>query len=146
MRLLIFSVSSVFLADEKCQIVLVDHLLLIVEILPNETALLTILRNRLLSKLFPVLVHGVEIKDKDSVRIKVIIRKSDNLNEILVLHQIIHRIADAHNRVNRSVKLKLSHILFQIQNSSRLLCLLLNRDLKHFLGQIHTDHIITIIR
>ena len=136
-------ISLLFQKDRK--LVFVDLLLRIIEIVPDEAALLPVFRDGAVSHLF-IFITGIHIKNEHPARIQIIIDKGKNFKKIFFLKNIIHRIADGNHRTDRAIQFEFPHILHQIQDIVAALFFLLLRDLKHVAGIIHTDHVIACIR
>ena len=136
-------IKSVFSWKEQSQIINVNSCLFVKFIFPDKTALFPILRNSRISKYFPVFIRRIHIKYKNSIRIKIIIHQFKYSKKIFFLCNIIHTVTDADDSPHCSVKFKLPHILLQIKDLMAGLCPFFHGLAQHFLGIIHTDHIIT---
>ena len=101
------------LRDENGKLIFVDLFLRVIVIVPDEACLLAVFRNRSLTHLF-IFILGIQIKDKHALRVQIIVDEREDFPQIVFLQNIVDGIADAHNRLHGSVKLKFPHILKQI--------------------------------
>ncbi len=108
-RLVIFPEKVSLFPDEDRQIVDIDLFLffvLVVQIKLESSRSSAIV----LSPIdLPVFVLGIQIKDKDSARIEIVVDQAEHLRQILRLQNIIHTVTDGDNRRHRAVKLKFSY-------------------------------------
>ena len=95
---------------------LVDPGLLVEEVLPDHGIVLIRLYDRRLAQRIPVLCRRIKVKDKDALRIQIIVHKSEYCDKIFLLQEIIQRITHGENAGHCTVQLKFPHILLEIQN------------------------------
>ena len=142
MLFLIFFIKSVRPGKKQRQFIDVQPAGTVVFILPDETALLAVLRDGPVSQELFIFIDGIQIKQKQAARIQVVVDQAEDLQQILFLRDIIHGVADADHRPHGPVKLKLPHILQQIENIQGLFPRLLHGFLEHSRGVVHANHVI----
>ena len=128
--------------DEHGHIVFVDPFLWIVKILPDEAAVLPVLRDGCVPDDRFIFIDRVEIEQKQTARVQIIVHQAEGFKQVLFLQQIIQAVADADHGADRAVQLEFPHILFQIKDVLRLFGLFFQGDVQHGLRIVHADHII----
>ena len=113
MCLLVFFIQTFIISDKQRQVILIDLICRVIPVLPDKAALLAVLRDHRLPELF-ILEKRIQIEYEHSARIQIIVHKSEYLQQIRLIRNIVHRITDTHNRPHGTVQLKFPHILLQI--------------------------------
>ena len=131
------------LPDKQRQVVLINPRFFIKIIVPDKTAFFPVFRNRRFPKDFFIFVSGIQIKNKNSSWIQVIIDQGEYLNQIFIIQNVIHGIADADHCPNSPIKFKFPHILKEIQDVAAAFQLLFHCNFQHFLCIVHANHIIS---
>ena len=123
-------------------IVFVDVLLFVIIILPDKTAVLSVLSDCCISDNISVLVQRIKIKDKDPLWEKKIVYQFKGLYNILILKKIIDTVTDTDNCPGCAVKIKFSHILFKIHDIKTSFAALSSGNIKHLRGKINSHYIV----
>ena len=106
------SLKEIFLRLYKDrQVIFIDLFLHIIVVFPDKAAIFPVFRYDGITHDFLIFIDCIEIKNKNAVRIQIIINKLECLEKIFLFQQIIHTVADADHGSDRSVKLKAAHIL-----------------------------------
>ena len=143
MNLLILLIKPVFSWKKQGKIINIDPGFLVEFIFPDKASFFPVLCYGSISQHLPVFIRCIHIKDKNAVRIQIIVHKFEYSKQIIFFCDVIHAVTDADNSTYCSVKFELSHILFQIKDLISGLCSLFHGFAQHFLRVVHTDHIIT---
>ena len=88
-----------------------------------------------------VISRCMQVKDKDTVRIEIVVYKLKYMPKLLLIRDIVQRITGGNKCPHRPVQLKLCHILFKIEYipAALFLCCLI----QHLLGAVYTGHVIS---
>ena len=115
---------------------------MIVIIFPDKTAFIPVFRDYLISQHFSVLIFCIKIKNKNTLRIQIIIDQTEYFLQFILFCHIIDTITDTDYCSHSSVQFKLLHILQQIKDIMATLNPFLHGNLQHIFGIIYSDHII----
>ena len=107
---------------EDSQIILIDLFFRIVIILPDKTAVLSVLRNGGIADDLPVFIGGIEIKDKHPAGIEIVVHQLKYLQQFLFFQNIIHGIADTDHRTYGRIQIQFPHVLMKIEDFRTALC------------------------
>ena len=113
----LLSIGRCFLISCKNrQVVLVDITLRVIIVLPDKAAVFPVLRYDAVSYDRFILISGIKIKEKDALRIKIVIDKAKTLNHILILKQIVQTVTYAYDSPDCAIKFKRPHVLIEVKN------------------------------
>ena len=96
---------------KNSKVIFINLFFFVIIVFPNKTAILSIFCNGSISDYLFILIYGIKIKDKKSLRIQIIIHQSEGFYQVLFFQKIIQRIANTDNSCHSTIQLKLSHIL-----------------------------------
>ena len=143
MFLLTLLIQSVFSWKKKCQFIYIQGIFPVITVLPDKASVLSVLSNSRIADHIPVFMDRIHIKNEQPARIQIIIYQRKKILQIFLVRQIIHTVTDTDHSTNRTIQLKILHILQKIQNIMTGFCPLLHSLCKHLLRIIDTDHIIS---
>ena len=105
---------------------------MVIIIFPDKAALIPVFCDYLITQNFSVLIFCIKIKDKDSLRVQIIIDQGKNLCQVRRICDIVDAVTDGHHSPHSAVQLKLPHILAEIQDILSRLRPLSGCQLQHF--------------
>ena len=144
MYFLVLSEQTVFFRQKQRQLIFIDSCLFIKEILPDKAAFLPVFRDGGISDHIPVFIQCVHIKDKYSPGIQIIVHQPEHLQQLFLLKDVIHGIADADHCLHGTVQFKFPHILQQVKDIVAGSRLFFHGSLQHFFGVVHADHVVAL--
>ena len=142
MNLLILLIKSVLSWNKQSQLIRINPGLLIITVLPDKASLIPVLSNRSIPDHSLILINRIHIKQKNPLRIQIIIYQGKHMLQLLFLCYVIQTVTHAYHSPYGSIKFKLLHILKKIQDVMPGLYPLLHGLCQHFPGIIHSDHVI----
>ena len=91
MFLLTLLIQSVFSWKKKCQFIHIQGIFPVITVLPDKASLIPVLSNR------------IHIKQKNPLRIQIIIYQCKKILQIFLVRQIIHTVTDTDYSTNRTI-------------------------------------------
>ena len=132
--------------DEQVQVILIDPLLRVIIILPDERAVLPRLRKCILRQQILILPPRVQVEDKQPARLQVLMHQHKDREQVPRVCHVVQTVPDRGKRIRRPRKRQLPHILLHIEDPllhilrQRLTLPLRNRQ--HVRRQIQRGHLI----